>query len=252
MYLGLRETLAWVDAVTAGLRSESSDRTVDLVVFPTFVALAGCRDLLVGSPVDLGAQNICWADSGAFTGEVSPRDVVEVGCRWAEVGHAERRRYFGEDDDTVLAKVAAAARNGLTPLICIGEPERQTPVAAARACRAFVLRAAEIAVDNGCTSPVFAYEPVWAIGAEQPAEPDYVAEVVRTLRDECHKAAPAARFVYGGSAGPGLYTQLHGSIEGLFLGRFAHDPTAFLAVRREIAEIVRAAVSSGEGQEGTT
>jgi triosephosphate isomerase len=176
---------------------------------------------------------------------VSGRDLAAFGCRYVEVGHAERRRIFGEDDAVVAGKVAAAVRNGLVPMLCVGEEDRVDADQAAEFCRGQVERAlADVGPDAELpvSELVIAYEPVWAIGAERPAGADHVRSVCRQLRDSFADGDPRQlRVIYGGSAGPGLLTELGDAVDGLFLGRFAHDPQAFAAVVGEAGRLVGAA-----------
>jgi L-erythrulose 1-phosphate isomerase len=227
MYLGYRDSLDWL----AQLRHEvdarpalAAGRVVPFVI-PSFPVLVAAAELLAGSPLLLGAQNCGWAD-GPWTGEVAPSMLAELGVRLVEIGHAERRRHFGEDDAMVALKTRAADDAGLTPLLCVGETGRAQPAAAADHVYAQI----ESAVDGDWDLAgrlVVAYEPVWAIGAAEPAGADYVSDVIRRLRDLLAAAGvPELPVIYGGSAKPGLLPTLDG-VSGLFLGRFAHDPANF-------------------------
>lgn len=241
MYFGHARTLEWVDAVAALARRHPAvrDGVVRLFVVPTFPALVPVLDRVAGSGVEVGAQDVAWADEGAFTGEVSAAELAEIGVRLAEIGHAERRRMFGETDQVVAAKTAAALRHGVEPLLCIGEAERVEPDEAARDCIA-QLDAALADAPGG--DLLVAYEPHWAIGAERPAESDHIRFVLTALR--AHLAAKpgfGGGAIYGGSAGPGLLTELAGATGGLFLGRFAHDPAALEQILDEALRIGEAA-----------
>jgi triosephosphate isomerase len=200
-------------------------------VIPSFPVLPAAAELLAGSPLLLGAQNCGWAD-GPWTGEVAPSMLAELGVRLVEIGHAERRRHFGEDGAMIARKVQAADDAGLTPLLCVGEPARGEPAAAAD----FVHRQIRSAVDGDwdlAGGLVIAYEPVWAIGAAEPAAAGYVSEVVRRLRRQLASSGlEDLPVIYGGSAKPGLLPALDG-VSGLFLGRFAHNPANFGAVLDE-------------------
>ncbi|OAQ70775.1 mitochondrial triosephosphate isomerase [Pochonia chlamydosporia 170] len=211
---------------------------VDIFIIPDFVSLTETINLLKSSPVPIwpGAQDCHWEDSGAFTGEVSPAVLSEVGVKIVEVGHAERRRLFGEDDATVAKKAAAVSRNGMIPLVCIGEQTRGDIGVAVDECQTQVE-----AVMGGVPSTAevaLAYEPVWAIGASEPAGEEHVLRVVEGIRRlDCVKSRRGVtRVVYGGSAGPGLYERLKTGLDGLFLGRFGHDPERFVKTIREVAE----------------
>ncbi len=204
---------------------------VEVFVAPSFPVLESARRILDGSGVLLSAQNSS-AGGGALTGEVSPAILAELGVELVEIGHAERRRLFGEDDDVVALKTAAVAAAGMTPLVCIGENEQRAPAEATDFCFQQVRSAL-----GGTLEPeavILAYEPVWAIGAEKPAPPEYVNDVVGGLRKQLaeHSGGSGPAMVYGGSAGPGLLPRLE-AVDGLFLGRFAHNPANLGAVLDE-------------------
>ena len=240
MYLGHWETVDWLREVARvaerhpGLRRGS----VELFVLPTFPALVHAVRTLSRLNVGVGAQDLFWADRGPFTGEVSGTELAELGCRYVEVGHVERRTHLGETDEVVSRKTAAAFRNRLTPVICIGESSPLAPDDAAQECArqlAAVLRDSRRA---GLLGPaVVAYEPHWAVGAEAAAEPGYIRTVCTRLRAELQadEALAGSRVIYGGSAGAGLLAELSGAVDGLFLGRAAHDPAVLEAVLDEAA-----------------
>ena len=226
MYLGYQASLDWLTAV----RAQVMDRAplpAQLTVFvaPSFPVLESARRILAGSGVKLGAQD-CATGGGALTGEVSPALLAEMGVALVEIGHAERRRLFGETDAVVAAKTEAATIAGLTPLVCVGETMQDGPATAARFC--FEQVTAALGRGVPLESVMLAYEPVWAIGASEPAEPDYVNDVVARLREMLRPLAgeSRARIIYGGSAKPGLLPRLDAA-DGVFLGRFAHDPAGF-------------------------
>lgn len=183
----------------------------------------------------LAAQDCFWEDSGAYTGTISPKNLAELGVKIVEVGHAEQRRIFGETDETVSKKVRAVISNNMIPLICIGENSKCSAESAIAECSA-QLSVALSGLSN--KSPfIVAYEPIWAIGKERPAEADYVKAVVQGLRHtEPLKShlGNHVRVIYGGSAGPGLFQQLQPELDGLFLGRFGHAPKNIAAVIKEM------------------
>lgn len=237
MYLDAGRTRDWLHRVAAIGRGLDPAR-IELFVLPSFLAIRDAKTLLTGSGVAYGGQNVCWADEGAYTGEVSAPMLADEGCRYAETGHAERRRLFGETDDTTAAKAAAAARAGLIPVVCVGESDTGGVEDAVQQCTPQVTSVLA-ALPPGAPI-VFAYEPVWAIGAAQPAPHQHVVGVVDALRRvvDAHRTDRQGdtRFLYGGSAGPGTYDALRGSLDGLFLGRFAHDPANLQAVLDEVLE----------------
>jgi len=256
MYFGPSETLRWCAEVVriATDHAAISGGLVDLFVLPSAPMIAPVLDVFAGSAVQVGAQNLHTHDRGAFTGEVSGAMLRELGCRYVAVGHAERRALFGEDERTVAAKTAAALRNGLTPVLCVGERRRRTPQRAAVACTAEVRDALDSTAAAQLGPVVVAYEPRWAIGQAEPASPDHIATVASAVRAWLdHPVGPAepvhladrdrhvglagSRVIYGGSAGPGLLGRLGDRVDGLFLGRFAHDPAALRSILDEAVAV---------------
>ncbi|MDR6507163.1 triose-phosphate isomerase family protein [Arthrobacter oryzae] len=245
MYLGYRESLAWLERLRHEADSRPSlaaGRVVPFVI-PSFPVLPGAAALLADSPLILGAQNCGWAD-GPWTGEVAPSMLAELGVRLVEIGHAERRAHLGESDAMVALKVRAADGAGLTPLLCVGEDSAGTGAAGASAdagaAARFVYRQIEAAVGGDwalASRLIIAYEPVWAIGAAEPADASYVSGVVSHLRARLAvHGLPDLPVIYGGSAKPGLLPRL-GGVSGLFLGRFAHDAANFGRVLDEALQI---------------
>ncbi|KAI0880618.1 Triosephosphate isomerase [Annulohypoxylon maeteangense] len=214
---------------------------LDVFVIPDHVTLMSVVSQLEGTNILTGAQDAFYEDTGAYTGEVSPAVLAEVGCRIVELGHAERRRIFGETDLDAARKAAAAARYGMIPLVCIGERAREgegtaaATTAAIDECKLQVEAVLESLPDDA--EIVLAYEPVWAIGAAEPAGAQHVVAVTREIRAlECvRRRRGTTRIMYGGSAGPGLFEKLKDGVDGLFLGRFAHDPAQFYRTILEIA-----------------
>jgi len=243
MYFPRARTLAWADAVAALCRSHpaTASGAVEFFVLPTFPSIPAL--LALDAPWSVGAQDIAAWDAGAYTGEVSGVELAELGCRFAEVGHVERRRLFGEDDDAVAAKTDAALRNGLDPVLCVGETRRGAAVDAIAVCVDQVRTALAPATAAGHGGRVVvAYEPHWAIGAPEPASPEHISAVCGGIAAAFRTgAAHDIRVIYGGSAGPGLLSRIVGDVDGLFLGRFAHDPDAVRAVLDEAAAIGRPA-----------
>ncbi|MDQ4115186.1 MAG: triose-phosphate isomerase [Actinomycetota bacterium] len=227
-YLGAAKTRSWLAGVLAAAdRPAVIDGSVEVAVLPAAPLLTAALDLSRGTPVNVGAQDVSRFAAGAFTGEVSADLLAELGVRYVEIGHAERVWLLGETPAVVREKVAQATRVGLVPLVCVGEPDHSGPRDAARVCAAQLE-----AMGVGDLETVIAYEPVWAIGATEPAPAAYVVEVASRLREHIR---PDTRLLYGGSAGPGTFTGLAGAVDGLFLGRFAHDPQQLHAILDEVA-----------------
>ncbi|GAB3601583.1 triose-phosphate isomerase family protein [Microbacterium tumbae] len=236
MYFGHERARTWFAQVAERVRAHEgiADGTVELFLTPTYLQILPAVEAFAGTLVRIGGQDIAAEKSGAFTGEVSAAELAEVGASIAEIGHAERRRLHGETDEIVAAKTRQSLAAGLTPLLCIGETERQDPQDAAAVATA-QLTASLAGAPAG--SVIVAYEPVWAIGAPEPAGHDHIRVVASALRSalEADPARDGSSVIYGGAAGPGLLTALGDAVDGLFLGRFAHDPDALLTVLDEAA-----------------
>ncbi|QTX04964.1 triose-phosphate isomerase family protein [Agromyces archimandritae] len=242
LYLDLDRSAAWARGVADVARRHPAvaDGRVRLFALPSLPALPAVREALAGTRVELGAQDLSMHDRGAYTGEISGADLAAAGCRLVEVGHVERRLGFGEDEDTVRAKLQAAVRNGLTPVLCVGEHERVSPVDAAAASTAQLASALDGLRASEPAELIVAYEPVWAIGMPDPAPAEHIAEVVAALRHglDGDRRFASVSVLYGGSAQHGSLSALGGIVDGLFLGRFAHDPA-------ELARIVDEATTPG-------
>ncbi|MFJ3036316.1 triose-phosphate isomerase family protein [Curtobacterium pusillum] len=242
MYFSHARTLEWAAAVAdiARMHPAVQSGAVELFVIPTFPALVPVREVIGDAPVTLGAQDLAWADSGAYTGEVSGAELREIGVDLVEIAHAERRSLFHETDDDVAGKVHAAFRNHLRPLLCVGEASRAFSQTAVDEVTAQLDRFLATATVDGLAGPVIAaYEPVWAIGAPAPAPDDHIVEVLAGIEQylATRPELQGSTAIYGGSAGPGLLTRGQGRIGGLFLGRFAHDPEAIRTILDEAAQL---------------
>ena len=235
MYFTLAHTRGWLRDVAAAAREDAWPSRAEVFVLPDFLSLEAAGALLADSGVSYGAQDVFWEASGAYTGEVSAATLAEAGCRYVAVGHAERRRLFGEDDRTTARKAAAAAEHGLKPVVCIGETNRTSLDSAAAACLKQIRPVLEAVDDDAPLA--FAYEPIWAIGQTSPAEPGYVVDVASRLRVELADRPGPTSLIYGGSAGRGLFSSLWPALDGLFLGRFAHDVADLRAIGSEVVAV---------------
>lgn len=237
MYLSAAETRRYVAHVSdlLGVLGEAGV-AVEVAVLPSFPLLESTALALGPRGGSWGAQDVAPSDHGAQTGEVAAGVLAELGCRYVEVGHAERRHLFGETRATIDGKLAEVTAAGMVPLYCVGEAEHAPdPARAARACLADLDAALAVVGD---AEIVVAYEPVWAIGAAEPADPGHVRVVCDALRSHLRARRGGAtrdRVIYGGAAGPGTFSALAGSVDGLFLGRFAHDTDALAEVIHEVA-----------------
>ena len=243
MYFGHRQTLDWLAEVTALTRDHPAltSGAAGLFLLPQFPSIPACLE--AAGPVLIGAQNVAAHDSGAWTGEVSAAVLAELGCRFAEIGHAERRRHFSETEGLIREKTATALRHGLIPVLCVGEVDA-VPAEEAAAEVMVQIRSALPTATADLPRPltvVIAYEPVWAIGAAEPADVDHIAAVCTVVRSRTRAQFPGLdfRLIYGGSARPGLLTRLGAAVDGLFLGRFAHDPAAVPAILDELPDVIK-------------
>jgi triosephosphate isomerase (TIM) len=178
---------------------------VEKVLCPPFISLLAVANLLGGTDIGLGAQNMHWEDKGAFTGEVAPGMVKEL-CKYVILGHSERRTYFGETDVTVNKKVLAAQKYGLTPIVCVGETLAQYEAGeTASVVKRQVLEGLQGVAVASTPQLVVAYEPVWAIGTGKASSSENAQsvhkDVVRAALAELFgaEAAQAIRILYGGS-----------------------------------------------------
>lgn len=241
MYFSYQQTLSWCREVAELARRHPAIRQgeVGLFVLPAYPALPAVAEIFADTPVRFGGQDVCHAENGAWTGEVSASMLAELGCTLAEIGHAERRRHFHEDKALIAAKVAMSLRHGLTPVLCIGEEQEAEPAQAIALCQQQLAEALAVAEQQKLRGTLFfAYEPQWAIGAPQPAPDSYIRAVCRGLRDLPTPQGVDLKVIYGGSAGPGLIQRLAGDVDGLFLGRFAHDPQALAQIVDEASALL--------------
>jgi triosephosphate isomerase (TIM) len=215
MYFSLARARTWLLEA-----SEVVPESVEFFAAPSYLAIP---EALAAFPDGTAAQDVSAEEPGPFTGEVSAAELAEAGVRYAEIGHAERRRLYGETDEVVAAKTAAALRHGIVPVLCVGETVDGPDAADVAVAQ---LRSALAGAPAGRV--IVAYEPVWAIGAAEPASDEHIRTVAAALREA--RREPHDAVIYGGSAGPGLLTRLGDAVDGIFLGRFAHDVTALRAV----------------------
>ncbi len=229
------EARALAQAIVDGSKN-ATDREV--MIAPTFVSLDVVADVVAGSNVGLGAQDVYWEASGAFTGEVSAPMLKDARCTHAIIGHSERRQFFGETDYTVARKVAAAVENDLSPVVCVGESLDQREAGT-------TMGVIEKQIAGGlCELPaehypklVIAYEPVWAIGTGKVATPDQAEDVHAHIRKLLETvltpaAASATRILYGGSVKPDNVDELmtRPNVDGALVGGASLKADDFLRI----------------------
>jgi triosephosphate isomerase len=230
-----------VAAILGG--APASDR-VSLLVCPPYPYLASVAAQLQGSALELGAQNVSEHESGAYTGEVAPAMLADMGCCYVIVGHSERRTLYGESSTQVAEKMAAALGGGLVPILCIGETLEQRESGSTEQVVAEQLGAA--VERNGIEafgSAVIAYEPVWAIGTGRTATPGQAQDVHRYIRsvlaEQDASVAENVQILYGGSVKGDNAAGLFGmpDIDGGLIGGASLKAADFLAIARAAAEI---------------
>lgn len=229
------ETKALAEALKASLAPLAGK--VEVAVCPTFTSLATAVEVLKGSNVKVGAQNIHWADNGAFTGEISGEMLKEIGVEYVIIGHSERRQYFGETDETVNKRIKAALKYGIKPIVCIGETLEEREGGITNKVMETQLKGAFVDITAADMDKVtIAYEPVWAIGTGKTATPEMAQETHAFIRKVLVDlfGAPADDVViqYGGSMKPENSGELiaKADIDGGLIGGAALKADSFTAL----------------------
>jgi triosephosphate isomerase len=213
---------------------------LDVVLAAPFTALAAMYDGMRATPYLLAAQDVFWEDSGAYTGEVSAPLLVDAGCSYVIIGHSERRQYFGETDETVGKKVAAALHSGLHSIVCVGESLAQRQAGETFAVVEHQIRQGlATCVTSAMMHLVLAYEPLWAIGTGVTATPAQAQEVHRHIREVLGQVwgtdvAQVIRLQYGGSVNPNNIAALMAGedIDGALVGGASLDAETFARIVR--------------------
>lgn len=229
-----------VEEMLPGLEAVAS---VENLICPPFLAVPAVAELLKGSSVALGAQNLYWEEKGAFTAEVAPAMVAEF-CKYVIIGHSERRAYFGETEETVNKRVKAALAHGLIPVVCVGETLEQNE---AGETSEVVLRQlkgglADISIESAAQL-VVAYEPVWAIGTGKAAYPEdasrVMGKVIRPALADIFgtEIAEGVRLLYGGSVKPGNAADFfkEEAVDGALVGGASLKAADFIAITEAAA-----------------
>ena len=219
-------------------RMTNSRQRVEIAVFPPFTALPAVAEVLKGTSISYGGQSCHWESKGAFTGEVAPGFLAELGCRYVLVGHSERRSLFGETDETCRKKLLAAIAAGIEPVLCCGETLAEREASLTFTVIERQLQAA-LAGPPPPESFTIAYEPVWAIGTGRTATPVQAEEAHRFIRDWLSRnLSPAAgertRLLYGGSVKPDNFGELmkQPDIDGALVGGASLDVASFCGIAR--------------------
>jgi triosephosphate isomerase len=210
---------------------------VDVVICPPFTALSDVGKAIVGSALELGAQNMHWEAQGAFTGEISAPMLWDLGCTYVIVGHSERRRLFGENDESVRRKVAAALANELFPILCVGESlEERDDGRTERILQTQARIGTMDVTPEQASQLVIAYEPVWAIGTGRPATGEEAGRVAGLLRrwlgEWFGEKAADIRILYGGSVTPDTIGEFvrQADVVGALVGGASLEAASFAAI----------------------
>ncbi len=234
MYKTVAEAETFIQAL---LPRVSTADGVDVAICPSFLALEAMVDSTRGSRVQVYAQNMHYASEGAFTGEVSPPMVVEIGAHGVVLGHSERRQYFGESDKSLAQKVPAAMDAGLLVVLCVGETEEERDRGDTERKLRHQVQEDLARLDTAKLGDVvIAYEPIWAIGTGRVATPEQAQEAVAFVRalvgDRSREQAERVRILYGGSVKPDNAAELLAltDVDGALVGGASLDPESFAAI----------------------
>jgi triosephosphate isomerase len=207
---------------------EETDESRDIILCAPFTSLSLLSKSLHGSPIGLGAQNIHWEDSGAYTGEIAGSMLTEIGVSYVVVGHSERRQYFGETDETVNLRLKAAQKHKITPILCVGETKAQRD--AGETEKVIIKQLDQDLIDIDQNKLIIAYEPIWAIGTGDTCDAKEANRVIGLIRDRLtNKNVPIQ---YGGSVKPDNIDEIMAQpeIDGALVGGASLDPKGFARI----------------------
>lgn len=221
------------------------DTEVEQFVFPSLGVIYPVAQVLKGSKIAFGAQNISPYANGAYTGEVSIESVIDMGGTHVEIGHAERQRIFHEQLEMIHLKTKLTLEKGLTPVLCIGEEQRieseKERKSALKQQIAYSLGDSDYSL---LSKVIFAYEPVWAIGKTEAADSFYVHTTHKLIREAIQEQydmllSEKVRIIYGGSVSKDNVTEIisHEDVDGVFIGRFGHDPQNYKEILATVKRI---------------
>ena len=226
MYKTQAEAAEFLAGFMPHLEDTPDDREVVLCV--PFTDLVALSQSLHGSSIRLGAQNVHWETSGAYTGEIAAPMLTELGVRYVTIGHSERRQYFGETNETVNLRLKAAQKAGLTPILCVGESRQQREAGETETFICEQLKAGLVDVDQ--SNLVIAYEPIWAIGTGDTCEAKEANRVIGLIRSQLNN--PDVPIQYGGSVKPDNIDEIMAQpeIDGALVGGASLQPVSFARI----------------------
>jgi triosephosphate isomerase len=235
MYKTVTETVQFMEEFKPLVKNSNH---CDIVIAPPFTALAEAVRAVQGTPIGISAQDVFWESEGAYTGAISAPMLVDVGCRYTIIGHSERRKYFGENGETVNKKIGAALRANLVPIVCLGELlAEQEAGLTHQVIQAQYRQALAGLTGEDFSRIILAYEPVWAIGTGRTATPDFAEQVHQFIRNMVQEqygegVAQRLKILYGGSVKPenvkGLLVEAN--IDGALVGGASLQASCFASI----------------------
>lgn len=238
----LHKTISEAVELTKKINQDAGkEKDAEMVVIPPFTALSEVKKVLSESQVLMGAQDVFWKESGAYTGEISPTMLKEAGCDFVVVGHSERRQYFGDTDEKVNKKIIAALDAGLSPILCVGEEleERENNQTFDK-IKKQITQGLENLNQDQIKNVIIAYEPIWAIGTGRTASPEQAEEVHGFIRNQLAEMvgkedSSCAIILYGGSVKPKNAFSLikEKNINGALIGGASLKADSFVDIIRE-------------------
>lgn len=238
MHNTIQESIALAKAIKDGI---TGIKKTEVILAPPYTALYSVHDVIKGSNISLASQNVFFEDKGAYTGEVAPGMLKDVGCTYVIIGHSERRKYFHERDEDVNLKVKKALAIGLKPIVCVGETEEERVKGITEFIVGVQVKKALFEIES-LSHIVIAYEPVWAIGTGKVATPIEAEEVHRFIRgvlsETYGSASKNVRILYGGSVTPQNINELIDmeDIDGALVGGASLKPDTFLGIIQKVSE----------------
>ncbi len=244
MYKTAPESIVLANAIKRDLFDIDN---VEIVLCPPFTSLTDVKDITGDTNISFGAQNMFWAEEGAFTGEISPKMLKALGCKYVIIGHSERRAYFGETNETVNKKVKSALKHGLLPIMCVGEKlEEREAGSAFDVVRDHVENGLLDVGEKEILNITFAYEPVWAIGTGKNATPEEAEEIHKFIRGLLSKKygkeiSENLRIQYGGSVKPDNIESLikQKDIDGALIGGASLNPESFVEIVKKTSVVAK-------------
>ena len=221
------------------LKKDLNINNIDVFIAPPFTSIPKALEVFANSTISIGAQNMFWEEKGAYTGEISPKFLKELGVQWVIIGHSERRAIFGETDEWVRKKLNMALHLGLKVVICIGETEEEREEGKEKEVVENQLKGAIEGVEFDASMISIAYEPIWAIGTGKTAKPSDAKEMHNLIRELLGEKGDKVRIIYGGSVKVHNAEELllQENIDGALIGGASLDYESFAEILKIVEEI---------------